>query len=150
MLYNEEIYADVLSDVDNNTDSESDSDLDSGSDIGMRRFKNKGRPIISDSESDEESSLTYDWSKVDFEPDFHTCLERSGLQALCTQDIMSSVEMFLGDDLFNLFAAETNLYYYQQNNGNNNELTKNKAWIDTNPIYIILLLYHYILQIQVT
>lgn len=40
--------------------------------------------------------------------------------------------MFLGDDLFNLFASETNLYYYQQNNDNNNGSTKNKAWIDTN------------------
>ena len=50
-------------------------------------------------------------------------------QAPCTRDI---VEMFIGDDLFNLFVTETNLYYYQQNNDNDNESTKNKAWIYTN------------------
>lgn len=95
MLCDEEIYADVLSDVDNNSDSESDSDLDSESDIVVRRFQNKGKPIISNSESDEEISLQYDWSEVDFEPEFHICLEQSGLQAPCTQDIMSSVEMVM-------------------------------------------------------
>ena len=60
MLDNEKIYADPLSDMDNSSDSESDSDLDSGSDIVVRRFKNKERPIISDSENDEESSFRYD------------------------------------------------------------------------------------------
>ncbi|CAK9832793.1 hypothetical protein ANTRET_LOCUS9574, partial [Anthophora retusa] len=82
MSYSEEIYADLLSDVENSYDSDSDSDLDSGSDIVVRRFKNNGRPIISDSEeiSDEEISVTDDWSEVDCEPDFHACLERSGLQ----------------------------------------------------------------------
>ena len=58
MLYDEEIYADLLSEEDNCSDSESDSD--SGSDIIVRRFKNKGRPIINESESDEENSVAND------------------------------------------------------------------------------------------
>ncbi|XP_046827871.1 uncharacterized protein LOC124428164 [Vespa crabro] len=63
MHYDEEIYADLLS-KDNNC-SDSQSDLDSGSDIIVRRFENKGRPIISKSESDEENSVANDWSEVD-------------------------------------------------------------------------------------
>ena len=75
--------------------------------IVVRRFKNKGRLIISDSESDEKSSFTYDWSEIDFQLDCHACLERPGLQAPCTRDILPSEEMFIGDDLFNLFVTET-------------------------------------------
>ncbi|XP_035228633.1 piggyBac transposable element-derived protein 4-like [Stegodyphus dumicola] len=78
MLFDEEIYADLLSEEDNCFDSESDSD--SGSDIIVRRFKNKERPIISESESDEENSVANDWSEVDFKPNFHACLKRFGLQ----------------------------------------------------------------------
>lgn len=44
---------------------------------------------------------------------------------------MSSVELFLDDDLFNLFTRETNLYYFQQKNNNVNESTKNKGWTNT-------------------
>lgn len=73
--------------------------------------------------------LRFESSEVDFELDFHRCLERSGLQTPCPQDIMSSVEMFLDHDLLNLFVTDTNLYYSQQNNGNVNESTKNKGWI---------------------
>lgn len=63
--------------------------------------------LISDSESDEKISLQYDWSEVDFGPEFHTSMERSGLQSPRTQNIMS---MCLGDDTFNLLATEANLY----------------------------------------
>ncbi|XP_017762629.1 PREDICTED: piggyBac transposable element-derived protein 4-like [Eufriesea mexicana] len=134
MLYDEEIYADPLSEEDNCSDSESDSDSDSGSDIMVRRFKNKGRPIISESESDEENSVANDWSKVNFKLDFHACLQRFGLQVPCTPDILSTVELFIGDDLFNLFVTQTNLYRNHQNNDNNNAPTKNKTWIDTNVV----------------
>lgn len=133
MLYDEEIYADPLSEEDSCFDSESDYDSDSGSDIIVRRIKNKGRPIISESESDEEDSVESDWSEVDFTPDFHACLERFGLQVACTQDILSTVELFIGDDLFDLFTTQTNLYHNQQYN-NNDESTKIKAWIDTNVV----------------
>ncbi|XP_035228230.1 piggyBac transposable element-derived protein 4-like [Stegodyphus dumicola] len=78
MLFDEEIYADRLSEEGNCSDSESDSD--SGSDIIVRRFKSKGRQIISESESDEENSVANDWSEVDFKPNFHACPERFGLQ----------------------------------------------------------------------
>lgn len=69
MSCSEEIYADEFSDVDDNTGSESDSDSDSGSDIVARRFINNGRPVISDSDSEEEIFLSNDWSEIDFEPD---------------------------------------------------------------------------------
>lgn len=102
--------------------------MDSGSDIVVRRFKNNGRTIISDSEYDKEISVTDDWSEVDLEPEFHACLEPSALQVSCTHDILPNVEMFIGDDLFSLFVTETNLYYYQSNNDTNNYAsTKNKA-----------------------
>ncbi|XP_035742930.1 piggyBac transposable element-derived protein 4-like [Vespa mandarinia] len=130
MLYDEEIYADLLSEEDNCSDSESDSERD----IIVRRFENKGRPIISESESDEENSVANDWSEVDFKPDFHACLEQSGLQVPCTPDILSTVELFIGDDLFNLFVTQTNLYHNQQNNDKNNASTKNKTWVDTNVV----------------
>ncbi|XP_035209232.1 piggyBac transposable element-derived protein 4-like [Stegodyphus dumicola] len=134
MLFDEEIYSDLLSEENNCSDSESDSD--SGSDIIVRQFKNKGRPIISESESDEENSVANDWSEVDFKPNFnfHACLEQFGLQVPYTPDILSTVELFIGDDLFNLFATQTNLYHNQQNNDNNNASTKNNAWIDTNVV----------------
>nr|XP_012153228.1 PREDICTED: piggyBac transposable element-derived protein 4-like [Megachile rotundata] len=132
MVYNEEIYADLLSEDDYCSDSESDSD--SGSDIIVRRFKNKGTPIISESESDEENSVANDWSEVDFKPDFHACLERCGLQVPCAPDILSTVDLFIGDDLFDLFVTQTNLYHNQQNNDNNNASRKNKAWVDTNVV----------------
>ncbi|XP_035217646.1 arfGAP with SH3 domain, ANK repeat and PH domain-containing protein-like [Stegodyphus dumicola] len=57
-----------------------------------------------------------------------------GLQVPYTPDILSTVELFIGDDLFNLFATQTNLSHNQQNNDNNNASTKNKAWIDTNVV----------------
>lgn len=128
MSYNEEIFADPLSGVENRSNRHSDSDLDSGSDIVVRRFKNNGRTIISDSENDKEISVTDDWSEVDLELEFYTCLEPSALQVSCTHDILPNVEMFIGDDLFSLFVTETNLYYYQSNNDTNNYAsTKNKA-----------------------
>ncbi|KAI4473229.1 hypothetical protein M0802_016244 [Mischocyttarus mexicanus] len=138
MLFDEEIYADLLPEEDNCSDSESDSD--SGCDIIERRFKNKERPIISESESGEENSAASDWSEVDFKPYFQSCLERFGLQVPCTPDVLSTVELFIGDDLFNLFATQTNLYHNQQNDDNNNSLTKNKAWVDTNVVELKKLL----------
>ncbi|KAI4486998.1 hypothetical protein M0802_012138 [Mischocyttarus mexicanus] len=134
----QEIYADLLQEEDNCSDSESNSD--SGSDIIERRFKNKERPIISESESGEENSAASDWSEVDFKPYFHACLERFGLQVPCTPDVLSTVKLFIGDDLFNLFATQTNLYHNQQNNDTNNASTKNKAWVDTNVVEIKKLL----------
>lgn len=131
MSCSEGIYVDEFSDVDDNTNSENDRNSDSGSDIVARRFINNGRPVINDSDSGEEIFLSNDWSKIDFEPNLHRCLEESGLQTPCLPDIMSSVELFLDDDLFNLFTRETSLYYFQQKNNNVNELTKNKDWTNT-------------------
>ncbi|KAI4473136.1 hypothetical protein M0802_016296 [Mischocyttarus mexicanus] len=110
MLFDEQIYADLLPEEDNCSDSESDSD--SGCDIIERRFKNKERPIISESESGDENSAASDWSEVDFKPYFHACLERFGLQVPCTPD----------------------------NDDNNNSSTKNKAWVDTNVVELKKLL----------
>lgn len=118
-----EYIADPLSDY--SIQSE-DSDIeveDSDSDVIPRR-RTRTVPLQYSSDSDdlsdsemftESRSYTESWSDVDKTPNVPDFIAESGPKILPAnkQSIKEIVEMFIGNDLFQLMVNESNIYYHQ-------------------------------------
>lgn len=135
-----EYIADHLSDY--SIQSE-DSDIeveDSDRDMGPRR-RSRGVPLqyssdsndLSDSEIFSEShSYTESWLDVDKAPYILDFIPESGPKILPAnkQSIKEIVEMFIGNDLFQLMVNESNIYYHQ----NKDKMCKGKKMSKRNDV----------------
>ncbi|XP_026474168.1 piggyBac transposable element-derived protein 4-like [Ctenocephalides felis] len=125
---NSEVYADILSGNENNI-SESDE-----SDIIISR---KVLPIESNSEKsdsdDELNNVTFTlWSESDIDMDINEFLGNDGIKVFPkdSEIIGDTVDLFIGNDFFELLVKETNRYHLQ--NVNKYKSTKKiKQWEDT-------------------
>ena len=127
----EDNYADVLFDVPDDFDdcyleetSESDTEsVDSDIITGVRR-RRRIRPLSSDSEeSDEEMNL--DWTEVDEPVNTEAFRGTPGptVFPINKSKVDEFVDMFIGNDLFEFIATETNRYH-TQNGGKYKEQKK--------------------------
>ncbi|CAK9829639.1 PiggyBac transposable element-derived protein 4 [Anthophora retusa] len=118
-----EYIADSLSD-DSIQSEDSDIEVeDSDSDVVPRR-RSRAVPLQYSSDSDdlsdsemftESHSYTESWSDVDKAPNIPDFIAESGPKILPAnkQSIKEIVEMFIGNDLFQLMVNESNIYYHQ-------------------------------------
>lgn len=105
-----EFFADNLSDIEQ-PDLSDDSDSE---DIFTRR-RNPRIPLQSSTSSDSEDEIIPDWSETDTEPVIEDFLGQVGVVMMPENpaSIMSVLQLFIGDDLFEYMAQETNRYHAQ-------------------------------------
>ncbi|XP_026467688.1 piggyBac transposable element-derived protein 4-like [Ctenocephalides felis] len=117
--YDSEVYADNLSEIsDIGNLHDFDSDSDSDNDDLFRTRRNRVMPILS-SDSEESGDECPSWLPVESDrtPVIEPFVGNSGVSAIpYIRSVIDIVKLFIGDDLIEHMAIETNRYHMQNLN----------------------------------
>lgn len=129
-----EVYADNLSQISNDVDiAELDSECESDEDFFHPR-KRRVLPILS-SDSEQSDNEEVEWSEYDNPPNIEQFLGQSGVVVIPNnpESVIEVVQLFIGNDLFDYMAEETNRYH-SQNVDRFKDSGKSVKWKDVSTV----------------